>query len=72
MNEPLMIRFINRVTGTEMMVASDRVEDYKAAGHILAADLGTRPTVQTKEPEKAEVVKPAPVEKPKNTVRRKK
>lgn len=43
MNEPLMIRFINKITGTEMWVPSDRVEEYKAAGHKLAADLGTRP-----------------------------
>ena len=71
MNEPLMIRFINRVTGTEMMVASDRVEKYKAAGHILAADLGTRPKVQTKEPEKTEAEEPAPVEKHRNVARRK-
>ena len=28
-----MIKFINKVTGTEMWVAEDRVEEYKAAGH---------------------------------------
>lgn len=33
-----MIRFINRFTGNEMWVAEDRVEEYKAAGHKLAAD----------------------------------
>ena len=53
MNEPLMIRFINRITGTEMWVPSDRVEEYKAAGHKLAADLGTRPKHQ--KPVKVEV-----------------
>lgn len=32
-----MIRFINKLTGNEMWVAEDRVEEYKAAGHKLAA-----------------------------------
>lgn len=32
-----MVRFINRLTGNEMWVAEDRVEEYKAAGHRLAA-----------------------------------
>lgn len=31
-----MVKFINRLTGTEMWVAEDRVEEYKAAGHKLA------------------------------------
>lgn len=38
-----MVKFINRLTGTEMWVADDRVEEYKAAGHKPAA-LGFRPT----------------------------
>lgn len=33
-----MIKMINRLTGTDMWVADNRVEEYKAAGHILAAD----------------------------------
>jgi len=37
-----MVKFINCITGTEMLVANDRVEEYKAAGHTLAADLGTK------------------------------
>ena len=28
-----MVKFINRLTGTVMWVAEDRVEEYKAAGH---------------------------------------
>ena len=32
-----MIKFINRLTGSEMWVAEDRAEEYKAAGHKLAA-----------------------------------
>lgn len=32
-----MIKFINKLTGGEMWVADDRVEEYKAAGHKLAA-----------------------------------
>lgn len=53
----MMIRFINRITGAEMMVASDRVEEYKAAGHKLAADLGTKPI-------KKALVQPEQIEKP--------
>ncbi len=33
-----MIEFINRITGTRMWVAENRVEEYKAAGHTPAAD----------------------------------
>ncbi len=33
-----MVRFINGVTGTEMWVHETRVEEYKAAGHKLAAE----------------------------------
>ena len=32
-----MIRFINKLTGTEMWVADDRKEEYEAAGHKLVA-----------------------------------
>lgn len=32
-----MIVFINALTGTEMLVADDRKEEYLAAGHKLAA-----------------------------------
>jgi len=33
-----VIEFINRVTGSRMWVADNRVDEYKAAGHKLAAD----------------------------------
>ena len=32
-----MVTFINSLTGTEMLVADDRKEEYLAAGHKLAA-----------------------------------
>ena len=32
-----MVKMINKHFGTEMLVAEDRVEEYKAAGHKLAA-----------------------------------
>lgn len=32
-----MIEFTNAVTGTQMWVADDRVDEYKAAGHKPAA-----------------------------------
>lgn len=43
-----MITFINKRTGGIMLVAEDRVEEYKAAGHKLAAD----PVVTEKAPAK--------------------
>ena len=52
-----------------MLVANDRVEEYKAAGHKLAADLGTKPN---KVEPKQEKVEPAPVVNTKKTVIRKK
>lgn len=32
-----MVKFINRHTGNVMWVSEDRAEEYKAAGHKLAA-----------------------------------
>lgn len=32
-----MVAFINAFTGTQMLVADERVEEYKAVGHKLAA-----------------------------------
>lgn len=32
-----MTEFINKFTGSRMMVSDSRVEEYKAAGHILAS-----------------------------------
>lgn len=32
-----MVKLINKLTGGEMWVADDRAEEYKAAGHKLAA-----------------------------------
>lgn len=34
-----MVEFINKLTGGSMMVAEDRVDEYLAAGHKLAASL---------------------------------
>lgn len=34
----MRVRFINAVTGTEMWVDETRTEEYKAAGHKLAAE----------------------------------
>lgn len=39
-----MIKFINKMTGTEMWVADSRVEEYMAAGHKLAAVPSGKPT----------------------------
>lgn len=52
-----------------MLVANDRVEEYKAAGHRLAADLGTKPN---REEPKQEKVEAAPAVSKKTTVVRKK
>jgi hypothetical protein len=64
-----MVKFINKTTGTEMLVANDRVQEYKAAGHKLAADLGTKPS---KEEPKQEKVEAAPVTNTKRTAIKKK
>jgi len=45
-----MIRMINNLMGNEMYVHEDRVEEYLAAGHKLAAD--PAPEVEEKKPEK--------------------
>ena len=47
-----MVRFINKFTGTEMWVADDRVEEYKAAGHKPAA-LAFDPMVPAARPKKS-------------------
>lgn len=40
-----MIEFINRMTGTRMWVAENRVEEYKAAGHVpVAVPVAENPT----------------------------
>lgn len=38
-----MVEMVNYLTKTQMWVADDRVEEYKAAGHVLAADPGKAP-----------------------------
>lgn len=53
-----MVKMINCFTGTEFWVADDRVDEYKAAGHKLAADL-EKPKSEAKQVEKPEV---APVQ----------
>lgn len=44
-----MVKFINRFTGSVMWVDETRVEEYKAAGHKLAAE----PVEKKKEKKKA-------------------
>lgn len=39
-----MTEFVNRLTGGRMWVADERVEEYKAAGHKLAASSMAKPT----------------------------
>lgn len=51
-----MVKMIDRVTGVDMWVADERVEEYKAAGHSLAADVSAE----------------NPAEKPKRTRKAKK
>ena len=53
----MMIKFVNRITNTEMWVADERKDEYLAAGHVLAAEISAKPTetVEAKEeqPKKA-------------------
>lgn len=53
-----MVKFINAITGTEMWVADERVEEYKAAGHELAA-ASSKATEPAEEP-----VDEKPIKKP--------
>lgn len=48
-----MVKMINRLFGTTMWVAENRVEEYKAAGHRLAAE-PPKPAEPTMEPEPQE------------------
>ena len=57
-----MRKFINKFTGTEMWVADSRVEEYKAAGHALAAPSPVKPT---KAEVKEEKIEEQPKEEPK-------
>lgn len=54
----MMVKFINKISGGFMWVAENRVNEYKAAGHRLAAS-----PVTTKKPENAEPVKIEPAKK---------
>ena len=38
-----MVRFKNQLTGGDMWVDEARVEEYKAAGHVLAAEAHPEP-----------------------------
>lgn len=61
-----MIEMLNPFTGTNFWVADDRVDEYKAAGFPLAAEL-EKPKVEVKKVEKV----PEPKEEePKKTTRR--
>ena len=67
----MAVKFINKLTGTEMWVADERKDEYIGAGHKLAPDsLAKKPEPQqqvTEEPEeevKEEI-------KPKKAVRKK-
>lgn len=59
-----MIKFINAVTGNDMWVADDRVEEYTAAGHKLAAAASI-----TKKPENKPEIAPVQPEKRKGRQR---
>lgn len=42
-----MVLFINSLTGTEMLVADNRKEEYLAAGHRLAVNASDREKPET-------------------------
>lgn len=58
----MMVRFINKLTGHDMWVADDRIEEYKAAGHKPAVSVAEEPTEEpeivqeAEQPEDAEPV----------------
>lgn len=63
-----MMKMINGFTGTEMWVADDRVEEYKAAGHKLAAD-SEKPTVKDEPKAEAEEIKEPEVKQTKKAAK---
>lgn len=53
-----MVEFINTATGGKMLVAEDRVEEYKAAGHKLVSDVSPKkPAAKPKEAKKGKTKK---------------
>lgn len=48
-----MIRFVNKLTGSIMLVADGRKEEYLAAGHKLAAEPDDAPDPAGAEPAQA-------------------
>ena len=66
-----MVRLVNKLTGGDMWVADNRVDEYLAAGHKLAADA---PAPIMNEPEATEEVKKEPEDIPvkKYTTKRRK
>lgn len=57
--------------GTEMLVTDDRVEEYKAAGCVLAAKVSEKPTVEVPTEEKVEVKEESKAKTKKATAKRK-
>ena len=45
-----MIKLINKLTGTEMWVADERVAEYLAAGHKPAVEVPPAPPLPKKKP----------------------
>lgn len=45
-----MVHMINALMGNDMYVAEDRVEEYLAAGHRLAAGSAAEPAEEEKKP----------------------
>ena len=65
-----MTRMINAFTGTEMWVADDRIEEYKAAGHLLPS-VSEEPIVQEEAKVEEEVKEPKKATKTKTTTKKK-
>lgn len=63
-----MMKMINGFTGTEMWVADDRVDEYKAAGHRLAAE-SEKPTVKDEPKAEAEEIKEPEVKETKKATK---
>ena len=60
-----MVKFVNRLFGTEMWVDEARVDEYIAAGHTPAASASKAPKIEEPEAEaKAEKPKAKPKKAP--------
>lgn len=66
-----MIRFINRLTGSLMLVAPEREAEYLSAGHMLAEEPQETAQETAQETEQPPKAAPAPGKRPRKPAKQK-